>query len=452
MKKNRLLVITIAMLMSVLMLTMVGCDDSMMQMLQMYTAETETLEEGQSIYEHSMYDSLPSDHADIDPLFWEVEGEDGNKVYFFGSIHVADDSAYRLPKKIMDAYLESDSLAVECDINAIQTDFMAQMQLAQYLAYTDGTTIQDHLSPELYEEMCNFYNEYMSEMASGLGYNLETLNSMKPAVWMSLFENYFVEQSGLSSELGIDSHFLTLAAAQGREIIEIESAQFQYAMLDGFSDELFEMQLSGYVQTDPEEYAKVYRDMYEGWKVGDPKDMMTTETDYSGLSDEEVEFYSELIDEYNTAMLTDRNIGMADAAEKMINGGQNVFYVVGCGHFVGNGSVIDLLIERGYDVKQIGGQDAEPYMDMDELPLSMLDDADTPSVSDDDEEEAQSTADTEYDYDLYVEMYEYFGGTTADTEDDVTTAKTSKTTKKTTKKTTARTTNSGGWGGWGSSD
>ena len=49
-----------------------------------------------------------------------------------------------------------------------------------------------------------------------------------------------------------------------------------------------------------------------------------------------------------------------------------------------------------------------------------------------------------YDYDLYVDMYEYFGGTTANTNED------DRTTKKTERTTTARTTNgNGGWGGWG---
>ena len=113
MKKNRILAAALAMLLCVLLVTATGCNEMANMMMQQYAQPQETLAEGESIYNLSMYDSLPSDDADIDPLFWEVEGEKGNKVYFFGSIHVADDSAYRFNETIMDAFIEADALAVE---------------------------------------------------------------------------------------------------------------------------------------------------------------------------------------------------------------------------------------------------------------------------------------------------------------------------------------------------
>ncbi len=61
----------------------------------------------------------------------------------------------------------------------------------------------------------------------------------------------------------------------------------------------------------------------------------------------------ELEAEYIDAMLTQRNIGMAEKAEEYMAEGMTVFFTTGAGHMVGEGGVVDLLIERGYNVDRI---------------------------------------------------------------------------------------------------
>ena len=63
--------------------------------------------------------------------------------------------------------------------------------------------------------------------------------------------------------------------------------------------------------------------------------------------------YAELLEEYNKAMISDRNIGMADKAEEYLAGGGTGFYIVGLAHVVGDGGIIDLLTQRGYTVEKI---------------------------------------------------------------------------------------------------
>ena len=103
-------VIAAAAVMLVTCLTAAGCGD-FSQMMEQYSEMSsqepqETLAQGQSIYDLSMFDDLPSDYSDIDPAFWVAENN-GGKVYFLGSIHCADESSYRLPEHIINAYLES---------------------------------------------------------------------------------------------------------------------------------------------------------------------------------------------------------------------------------------------------------------------------------------------------------------------------------------------------------
>ncbi len=374
----------------------------------------------EDIYDLEIFDGLPDEPSDIDPLFWVAEGEDGGKVYLLGSIHCAEPETYRLPDLLMDAYLESDALAVECDILAYEKDFMAQLSASQNMMYTDGSKISDHIDPELYDAMVEFMEENPSEQLTELGYSTEILDMCKPAMWMSALEMVIYERANIDSKLGIDYHFLNIATAQHKEIIELESVDFQNDMLFGFSDELMEWLLWGYVTYSADEQADDLREMFEGWCEGNPEYLVNAEPDYSDATAEEIEQAQELLEEYYTAMLIDRNEGMIEKAAKMLDRGENVFYVVGAAHMVGNDGIIAGLKDRGYTVTQLGGMKADEFTEVDgDYPTLFdvdIDEVATTTTTTEAEETTTPTnpfADSEYDYDLYLEMYEYFGGTTA---------------------------------------
>ncbi|MBE6760170.1 MAG: TraB/GumN family protein [Ruminococcaceae bacterium] len=420
----------------------------------------------EDIYTLDIFNDLPDTPSDIDPLFWVAEGNNGGKVYLLGSIHCAEPETYRLPDLLMDAYLESDALAVECDILAYESDFMAQLEMSTQMMYSDGSTIDQHIDPELYDAMIKFYEDNPSQQLSQLGYTADMLKMFKPAMWMSVLEMIIYEASGIDSTLGIDYHFLNIAHAQQKEVIEIESVEFQNDMLFGFSDELMEWQLWGYVSYSVEEQADSLREMFEGWCEGNPEYLVNAEPDYSGYTAEEIEEAQALLEEYYTAMLIDRNLGMVDKAEEMLENGDNVFYVVGAAHMVGNDGIIAGLKDRGWTVTQLGGMDADEYTDINgDYPTLYEVDPDKLHTEDEEDEiiedepveddpVATTTPEYDYDYDLYLEMYEYFGGTTSPTEPEqeettATSRTTTSRTTRTTRPTTTRTTSGDGYGGSG---
>lgn len=517
MKKNKLFVAVAAMLLAVaMMLCSTGCA-GMEELMELYgAAEIEQLEEGQSIYELSIFDDLPEENAAIDPLFWVAEGENGNKVYFLGSIHVADESAYRIPEYIMNAFLQSDSLAVECDVLALETDIMAQYALIGYYMYTDGSTIQDHIDPELYEAMVEYFEAYPSDTLTSLGYTVDVLNQCKPNMWSSAFDMVSLELSGLDSALGIDSHFLNIAHSMGKPIIELESVEFQYQMLDNFPDELDEILLWSTVTSAPEESALATYELFNAWKRGDASAIAGDDTaseesysiDTSLFTAEELDWYNavmgeyvpklseyytdaqlselkaegyteeylalflyyyrtdiytfnELIAEYNDAMITERNKGMANLAEEMISTGQNVFYIVGAGHMVDysySDGIITQLRKMGYTVTQIGGIGKDETYDLSYLfedgvvPTTTVTSQygatlTTTTASSDVSASDTDNGEEEYDYDLYKEMYEYFGGTTRPEESTTTTTTTASSENGTTTTTTRAGNDGWGWSG-----
>ena len=78
-------------------------------------------------------------------LLWKaVNGE--NTLYLLGTIHLDRDNVYPLHKSLRDAIDAAQTVSFELDLN--DQEGMAQLQALQ--VYADGTTLADHISPELY--------------------------------------------------------------------------------------------------------------------------------------------------------------------------------------------------------------------------------------------------------------------------------------------------------------
>lgn len=278
------------------------------------------------------------------PLLYKVTDGNGNVIWLLGSIHVGEEDYYPLPEYIMDAYEGSDKLAVECDIVAVEKDMSAQVSALKQMIYLDGTKISNHISAELYESAKAILeeNKLYSEM----------LDYYYPILWANFVDNVIIEKIGAKAELGIDRFFLKEAKEDGKEILEVESVDFQYGMLAGFSDELQTVQLEAAIESyhDSEKAKEELTELMDAWKKGDEKKLET-------LVGKETEFASEeerlLYEEYYEAMYTSRNVAMTEFAENRLKAGEETFICVGAAHIVGEGAMVELLRNKGYKVELV---------------------------------------------------------------------------------------------------
>ncbi len=273
------------------------------------------------------------------PLLYRVSAENGGVLYLLGSIHAADERALELPDYVMDAYTESDFLAVECDVYGLLSDFEAQMELTSSMLLNDGTKVQDHISAETYALM----QDYLEQ--EGLYFSLYDI--YHPYFWLSLIESLVVEKSGLEADIGIDMQFLMKAYEESKEVREVESVAFQYGLLTSFSDELYDVLLRDTV-INAELSATATADLYEAWLSGDEALLLTFLQDEFESGEDSV-----LYEEYNDAMITQRNITMAEVAEQYLSEGGTGFFVVGMAHIIGEGGCVDLLQNAGYTVEKV---------------------------------------------------------------------------------------------------
>ena len=278
------------------------------------------------------------------PLFYKISNDENTAtIYLLGSIHAADDSAYPLNETIMSAYENSDYLAVEIDTMAITSNFDLQLELAKKMLYIDGTTIKDELGEELYNKMVEFLETKNS-------YN-NLYDNYKPAFFESLFENVIINDADMDANKGIDAHFLKLAKKDNKNILEIETAEFQYDLLLSNPIELDRLMINSYVD-DYDNNVLEMKELYNAWKKGDIKELEEKlfSSDTEELSENEIM----MLEHYNQTLITDRNYGMVRALEKYMSEDKNVFCVVGLGHVIGDEGIIKLMQKNGYKIEQLG--------------------------------------------------------------------------------------------------
>ena len=277
------------------------------------------------------------------PLLYKATSDNGGEVWLFGSIHVGNDDMYPLPDYVNNAYNEADSLAVEVDVIDMEENAMDYIADYQKVMYLDGTTIKDHISEDLYNDAVKILedNDYYTSM----------LDYYYPSMWSSFIEVFEYENSGYDSKKGIDMHLLNLAKENKKNIVEIESASSQITLLGEFSEELQILQLEEVVAGYNTEESKTYlKDLVSAWTSGNEESITAIICEDSS-SEDYTEEEMKLLEEYNQKMLVDRNILMADFAEKALKDGDSVFICVGTAHIVGEGAMVDLLRDRGYTVE-----------------------------------------------------------------------------------------------------
>jgi len=272
------------------------------------------------------------------PLLLEVtKTGTNNKLYLFGSIHAAEEAMYPLPKYVTDAYKKSDLIAVEFDIIEFEKDISSQMNLMSNFINVDGKKIKDYLDEDTYNTCI--------EILKSTGYYVPMLDSYDPIIWYTLIENAVIEEVNLNQEYGIDKYLLDISKKDKKEILELESADYQYDILSSFDYETQIYLLKQSIELYEESKNEMDK-LYNLYKIGDKDEL-------EKLFFETEEETDKFAVEFNTKMITDRNNNMANNLKKEFEDGKNIFCTVGLAHIIGPGGIADLLEQEGYTIKVI---------------------------------------------------------------------------------------------------
>ncbi|MDP4535696.1 TraB/GumN family protein [Alkalimonas collagenimarina] len=266
---------------------------------------------------------------------WQVSN-DQHQLFIGGTVHLLPASEFPLPAEFDKAYQQADQLVFEIDLAKMADPNIAPMVLG-YAMYQDGRTLPEVISSENFQRL--------QQAAAELGIDINALVGFKPDFILVQMMQLKLQQLDMAGE-GVDMYFFNKGANDGKSTGYLETLEQQFELLfsisDGFEDEWLEQNLD---QLDDTEH--FLQATLTAWRRGD-RDALTELT--NEMHDTEVgqRFYQRL--------LTDRNKDWVEQIDAMLQTSEVEFVLVGALHLAGPDNVLDLLAERGYQVRQISAE------------------------------------------------------------------------------------------------
>jgi uncharacterized protein len=266
-------------------------------------------------------------------MMWKVSSDTAT-VYLVGSIHLASQDMYPLPREMEEAFAKSKLLVVEVNMNKVDQEKMRQ-SIMETGMYQNGDTLSAKLSKESAKSL--------DEFCASIGVPEKAFDKLKPWVVSMTVEVMAIQKLGFDPKIGIDMHFLGLAEKNNIAIEELESAELQLKMLSGFDPDLQLKALTAMLE-EMKDLKKDIGDIKEAWVAGDAKRV-------SDLLGKSARKHPEL-KEYQKRIFDQRNGPMAEKVEKYLKGNQTVFVIAGCGHMVGDKGIVKILQDHHFTVEQ----------------------------------------------------------------------------------------------------
>lgn len=263
--------------------------------------------------------------------FWQVEGK-SNTVYLLGSIHLLKSSDYPLAEPIEAAFSNSSVAVFETDIEQMEAP-ESQMKLMNKAQLPEGETLKNQLSPELYTR----FNKHLEESGLPAG----TFDQFKPSVAAVSVEVLELLKLGADPQYGVDQYFFTRARKAGKDVVPLETVDFQIGLITEFTKEESELLMKSTLE-EMDNTKKLYGEMVTAWRTGDGDELAKLLND--SMADAPV-IYKRLV--------TDRNRRWVPKIEDLLRGGRKAVVIVGAGHLVGTGGVVELLRKDGWKVTQM---------------------------------------------------------------------------------------------------
>ena len=279
----------------------------------------------------------------ITPLMYEITKEGStNKIYLIGSIHFAQISKIEFPKYVMDAYTNSPYLACEFNILKFLRE-VDQTELTKDYYYTAPDSLDKHVSKESYAKIIKYFKD-----------NLNLDEEQTKLYSLAFIEDYLTQtilgKTEIGNSEGVDQYFLEKAEKDGKNILEVESYEFQAGIENSFPERVKELSIIDAIDN-TEKGIEEMNELYKYWKEGNVEKLIDIliNTDTEGYTKEDLA----LMEQYNKKMLDERNVGMKEKLEEYFNNNYTVFYMVGTAHLIGDNGIAKLLETDGYTITRV---------------------------------------------------------------------------------------------------
>ncbi len=274
---------------------------------------------------------LNSLSAFADSSVWKVS-KNNHHIYLGGTVHTLPSSQFPLPEEFDIAFKQSDAVVLETQLPS-GDDKAFQQKFMQQVTYQGQVNLSNFISPQTYQML----KQYLSDN----GMNIEQLAHFKPGFLVSMLTLMAAEKAKLKGD-GVDVYFDKLAQRHDKPVEFLETIDFQIALLANIGrdneDQLIKSTLSQLTH-----FQTMFSQLLLAWRNGDVKALEKLVIQPIRIEDPK---------SFKT-MIINRNRDWLPKIEAMFQDKDIEFVLVGVAHLVGNGSVIELLREQGYQVTKL---------------------------------------------------------------------------------------------------
>ena len=259
-------------------------------------------------------------------FLWKVDSPQ-NTLYLLGSVHFLKAENYPLPQPMEAAFDDAEGVVFEVNFNEAQDRAVQQLVLQKAQPEAEETLIGT-LSAQTYN--------LAKQKAAELGLPMEPFHNFESWFFTLSLLSLKLQQLGFEASYGVDQYFFRQAVAENKEIVALETLEYQINLFDNLSaEEQEDLLLQTLLELDTLE--TYFNNLITAWFNGDLAEFtalfLASFADYPDLKEK---------------FLTQRNRNWLPIIEFLLQQKKDYLVVVGAGHL--------FLENRGYLIEQVTKQ------------------------------------------------------------------------------------------------
>ncbi len=269
------------------------------------------------------------------PIMWKVSDRD-NSVYLLGSFHLLKEDDYPLSASVDAAFADAETLYFEISPEEMNDQAKASQLMLKLGLNESGSTLASKLKPETLAKLEKYTQTNQMPMAS--------LQAMKPWLAGMILSVTQLQKAGLKSELGLDKHFMDLAAAAKKPGKGFETMESQFQVFNSMTADQQDDFLSQTLD-DMEDSNGMVDKLHSQWRNAQDKVLLNTMV--ADMKKHMPSLYATLN--------TNRNKAWVPQIKSFLDDNQqdDALVVVGSMHLLGNDGIVQMLKKEGFEVERL---------------------------------------------------------------------------------------------------
>ena len=277
-------------------------------------------------------------------LFWKIEKDNREPSYLLGTMHVADPRVLKIKDRVEPFIKNADLLNLEINLSQRELRESYNVRIRD-----DGRTLNEVLPSELYAKIV--------KIAAKQNVKEEVLRDLE--LWaiypiLKALPNDPDREKQQDSGVALDFQLGAFAKQHGVKVNGLETVREQLSV---FSDRDRQIYLDAIIRIlEKPDAGQHHDDLMEQYVEMYLSE--NTNSFYETLLDDLKEEPPEMYDIWITRLLDKRNLNMINGMTKGLIKG-NSFTAVGALHLPGEKGILNMLVQRGYQVSRVPCEDSK---------------------------------------------------------------------------------------------